>query len=92
MNKPSVAIASIGLSVGLLAMLSSPSLAQAQYPDEMRSYMRHEQPIRQHLRELPDTLNGPHHEVVVSGRVVGADPDPNIRAQLRFGHGRFGEW
>jgi len=71
-----LALAAVG------AFAASPSNAQVQYPDQMRNYMRSDTPVRQHARELPDTLDGPHHEVVVGGRVVGADPDPTIRANM----------
>jgi len=34
----------------------------------------------------------PSYDVYVNGEYVGSDPDPNIRAQLRRGHGPEGEW
>jgi hypothetical protein len=70
----------------LVTLAASPSFAQTFYPsqnpDQMRHYMRSDRAIRQDVRGWPDTLNGPHHEVVVSGHVVGADPDPTVRLEI----------
>ena len=70
----------------LVTLAASPgfgqSLSPSQDPDQMRHYMRSDRAIRQDVRGLPDTLNGPHHEVVVSGHVVGADPDPTVRLDM----------
>jgi hypothetical protein len=79
MKKPLIAV---GLTA-LVVTLSSPGMAQSQYPEQMRNYMRADTaPTRINGQALPDTLNGPHHEVVTSGRVVGADPDPTIRLEM----------
>jgi hypothetical protein len=70
----------------LVTLAASPSFAQSLYrsqdPDQMRHYMRSDRPIRQDIRGILDTINGPHHEVIVSGHVVGADPDPTVRLDI----------
>jgi hypothetical protein len=71
------------IAAGAIALaLSSPVMAQSQYPDQMRNYMASGPIVRQTGHNLPDTANGPRHEVVTGGRVVGADPDPTIRLDL----------
>ena len=66
--------------------IASPALAQravprATYPSELgRS-----QPRQQH------SVN-PSFDVYENGEYLGSDPDPNIRLQLRRGHGPEGEW
>ena len=64
--------------------IASPALAQrASHPSELgQSYG---QPRQQHS-------SNPSYDVYVDGQYVGSDPDPNIRAQLRRGHGPEGEW
>jgi len=78
MKNPLIAVSLIALT----AALSSPAMAQSQYPDQMRNYMSSTSAPRQTAQGLPDTLNGPRHEVVTGGRYVGADPDPTIRLDL----------
>jgi hypothetical protein len=59
--------------------IASPALAQTS-----RSYSDFDQP-RQH------SVN-PRYDVYEGGQYLGSDPDPNIRLQLRRGHGNEGEW
>jgi hypothetical protein len=70
----------------LATMLASPALAQrvprATHPSELGE--RYDQP-RQH------SVN-PSFDVYQNGEYLGSDPDPNIRLQLRRGHGPEGEW
>jgi hypothetical protein len=71
--------------IALTTALSAPSMAQSQYPDQMRNYMSNVSPSRSqgaYNYNLTDTINGPHHEVVTGGRYVGADPDPTVRLDL----------
>jgi len=81
MKNPLIAVSLIALT----AALSSPAMAQSQYPDQMRNYMNSSAPLRQqgtYSYNAYDTVNGPRHEVVTGGRYVGADPDPTIRLDL----------
>lgn len=77
----------IAAAAVLATMLASPALAQravprATHPSELgRGYG---QP-RQH------SVN-PSFDVYQNGEYLGSDPDPNIRLQLRRGHGPEGEW
>jgi hypothetical protein len=70
----------------LATAIASPALAQtaprAAYPSELGQSFG--QP-RQH------SVN-PGFDVYENGQYLGSDPDPNIRLQLRRGHGPEGEW
>jgi hypothetical protein len=66
----------------LVAAISSPALAQPAAPWA---------PAQDHAPRHPHSSN-PAFDVYENGQYIGSDPDPNIRAQLRFGHGRPGEW
>jgi hypothetical protein len=64
----------------LVAAISSPVLARSagSWPQDRAPHYRHS--------------SNPAFDVYENGQYIGSDPDPNIRAQLRFGHGRPGEW
>ncbi len=78
------------VAVALAAAVASPALAQTpsrrapvqQYPSQFdQSYGRTEQP----------RSNYTGHDVYENGRYLGADPDPNVRLELRrdFEHRDF---
>ena len=77
----------IAAAAVLATVLASPALAQravprAAHPSELgESYGQ----SRQHSVI-------PSFDVYQNGEYLGSDPDPNIRLQLRRGHGPEGEW
>jgi hypothetical protein len=82
MNKSIVAAALTALATFASSASLAQSLIRSQDADQMRHYMRSDRTVRQSVRPLLDTLNGPHHEVIVGGQVMGADPDPTVRLDI----------
>jgi hypothetical protein len=62
-------------AIGLLAVLASPVLAKS-HPAEQRDARA----------AYAQSVGAPSDAVVVDGKVVGQDPDPNVRLELMRDH------
>lgn len=74
-------------SAALLAVVASPALAQSNYGRDNLSNGYYAQSAQQNVRgafaqSYPGAFNNPN-VVVEGGKVIGADPDANVRLELR---------